>query len=89
MTDLCRDDFTASLPIKIWNYEFVFPLHSILKTFKMYRQIDDHEYRQSYSTTIKDGHPTVHYSLESPKPGSRLKIEFKLEKPKGRKIKRL
>jgi len=82
VTALCRDEFTASLPIKLWEYEFVFPVHSILKIFRIYRRVNDHEYRQSYSTTIKDGHPTVLYSLKSPKVGSILKIEFKLERSK-------
>lgn len=82
VTKICKDNFTASLPIKVWNYEFVFPQHSIIKVFHIVRSIDDQEYRQSYSTSIKDGHPIIFYSLKSPKPGSNLKIEFKLSRSK-------
>lgn len=63
VTKLCKDNFTAHLPIKIWDYEFVFPQHSIIKVFQIVRSIDDQEYRQSYSTSIKDGHPIVFYSF--------------------------
>lgn len=78
VTDLCKDNFTASLPIKLWEYEFVFPQDSVLKIFRMYRRSGDTTLRQAYSTTVKDGRPVALFSLKVPKPGSILEIEFKI-----------
>lgn len=78
VSSICHDSFTASVHMLSWNYQFIFPRNSHLKTFQMLRRVGRNEYRQSYSSSRRGGCPVVDFNFRHPKVGSKLLIDFQL-----------
>lgn len=77
----CKDDFNAGAHMLSWDYKFIFPRNSILKSFKLVRRIGRNQYLQSYDSSIENQCPIINYSFLRPKVGSKLELEFQIERP--------
>jgi len=76
----CKDDFTVSLPTRMWEYEFVFPKGSALQDFRLTRRTGNMTLREFYDGGVRKGHPVAHFSSYAPRVGSRLQLEFSIRK---------
>jgi hypothetical protein len=83
VTDECRDDFTASVAIYDWRYEFLFPEGSVLDAVKMYRIIGKHRHRHAFDTTSEGPSPLLRFRFTQPMIGTRLEVAFKLGRRKA------
>lgn len=70
------DDFTVSLPTRLWEYKFLFPKNSALKTFQITRQTGKSRVREYFTSSSRNGCPCVDFHYRSPKVGSRLALRF-------------
>jgi len=76
----CTDNFTVSLPTRIWEYEFVFPRGSALKTFQLTRAVGRMKLREFHVARLERERPIVSFSCPSPKVGSSLSVEFSVRR---------
>jgi hypothetical protein len=80
ISTLCRDDFSISLPTRLWEYEFVFPKGSTLSVFRLTRRTGKVRVREFHTLAMEKHRPVVQFSCLSPRVGSRLDVEFKLRR---------
>lgn len=81
ITSLCKDTFKAGCHMAKWEYKFIFPRNSVLKSFRLYRHIDSNSYLQAFDSSIEKGCPVVIYSFSTPKINSILEISFEVGRP--------
>jgi hypothetical protein len=80
LTEMCKDTFRASVPIREWQYEFVFPKNSELVEFEALRIVGKESFRATFSTSVRNNCPVVHFSFQRPRVGSVLSIAFQLQR---------
>jgi len=81
ITSLCKDTFKAGSHMVKWEYKFIFPRNSLLKSLRLYRHVDSNSYPQAFDSSIEKGCPVVFYSLSKPKINSILEINFEVCRP--------